>query len=134
MGHVSLCLTYGFWSPTHLTVAIRQTLTSKWALTFPNDVRWPKGLCALGTSSMRCHTVLPQISTSLPEWHLPAQGAPDSSSSLLATQTQGFLIPNHILSSLPAPGTACVLGIHWTGSHNFFLYSLNKTLKDKTGT
>ncbi|XP_032751877.1 WD repeat-containing protein 93 [Rattus rattus] len=29
-------------------------------------------------------------------------------------------------------GTACVLGIHWTGSHNFFLYSLNKTLKDKT--
>ncbi|KAK7810152.1 hypothetical protein U0070_026775 [Myodes glareolus] len=32
------------------------------------------------------------------------------------------------------PGAACVLSIHWTGSHNFFLYSLNKTLKDKTGT
>ncbi|KAL1774186.1 WD repeat-containing protein 93 [Sigmodon hispidus] len=29
-------------------------------------------------------------------------------------------------------GAACILGIHWTGSHNFFLYSLNKTLKDKT--
>ncbi|XP_052034259.1 WD repeat-containing protein 93 [Apodemus sylvaticus] len=29
-------------------------------------------------------------------------------------------------------GVACVLGLHWTGSHNFFLYSLNKTPKDKT--
>lgn len=29
-------------------------------------------------------------------------------------------------------GAACILGIHWTGSHNFFLYSLNKILKDKT--
>ncbi|XP_005077847.1 WD repeat-containing protein 93 isoform X2 [Mesocricetus auratus] len=29
-------------------------------------------------------------------------------------------------------GAACILGVHWTGSHNFFLYSMNKTLKDKT--
>uniref|UniRef100_A0A8C0KWI5 WD repeat domain 93 n=1 Tax=Canis lupus dingo TaxID=286419 RepID=A0A8C0KWI5_CANLU len=35
------------------------------------------------------------------------------------------------LSSFSFPGVACVLGIHWTGSHNFFLYSLNRTLKDK---
>uniref|UniRef100_A0A8C2L9K4 WD repeat domain 93 n=1 Tax=Cricetulus griseus TaxID=10029 RepID=A0A8C2L9K4_CRIGR len=30
------------------------------------------------------------------------------------------------------PGAACILGIRWTGSHNFSLYSLNKNLKDKT--
>ncbi|XP_051005404.1 WD repeat-containing protein 93 [Acomys russatus] len=29
-------------------------------------------------------------------------------------------------------GGACILGIHWTGGHNFFLYALNKILKDKT--
>ncbi|XP_054569283.1 WD repeat-containing protein 93 isoform X1 [Eptesicus fuscus] len=29
------------------------------------------------------------------------------------------------------PGVASVLGVHWTGRHNFFLYSLNRTLKDK---
>lgn len=33
-----------------------------------------------------------------------------------------------------SPGMTCVLGIHWTRSHNFFLYSLNRTLKDKAGT
>ncbi|KAM8957702.1 WD repeat-containing protein 93 isoform 4-T6 [Lycaon pictus] len=47
-----------------------------------------------------------------------------------------FLLPSSIIA-MPAEvkspsGVACVLGIHWTGSHNFFLYSLNRTLKDKT--
>ncbi|KAM8957701.1 WD repeat-containing protein 93 isoform 3-T3 [Lycaon pictus] len=46
-----------------------------------------------------------------------------------------FLLPSSIIA-MPAEvkspsGVACVLGIHWTGSHNFFLYSLNRTLKDK---
>ncbi|XP_025292884.3 WD repeat-containing protein 93 isoform X2 [Canis lupus dingo] len=48
-----------------------------------------------------------------------------------------FLLPSSIIA-MPAEvkspsGVACVLGIHWTGSHNFFLYSLNRTLKDKVG-
>nr|KAF6412265.1 WD repeat domain 93 [Rousettus aegyptiacus] len=38
------------------------------------------------------------------------------------------MMPTEVKS--PA-GVACVLGIHWTGYHNFFLYSLNRTLKDK---
>ncbi|XP_022272643.1 WD repeat-containing protein 93 isoform X4 [Canis lupus familiaris] len=46
-----------------------------------------------------------------------------------------FLLPSSIIA-MPAEvkspsGVACILGIHWTGSHNFFLYSLNRTLKDK---
>ncbi|XP_038517275.1 WD repeat-containing protein 93 isoform X4 [Canis lupus baileyi] len=46
-----------------------------------------------------------------------------------------FLLPSSIIA-MPAEvkspsGVACALGIHWTGSHNFFLYSLNRTLKDK---
>lgn len=32
------------------------------------------------------------------------------------------------------PGLACALGVHWTDHHNFFFYSLNRTLKDKVGT
>ncbi|XP_022272642.1 WD repeat-containing protein 93 isoform X2 [Canis lupus familiaris] len=48
-----------------------------------------------------------------------------------------FLLPSSIIA-MPAEvkspsGVACILGIHWTGSHNFFLYSLNRTLKDKVG-
>ncbi|XP_024838081.1 WD repeat-containing protein 93 isoform X2 [Bos indicus x Bos taurus] len=31
----------------------------------------------------------------------------------------------------PITGLACVLGVHWTDHHNFFFYSLNRTLKDK---
>ncbi|KAL6047423.1 hypothetical protein STEG23_011004 [Scotinomys teguina] len=41
------------------------------------------------------------------------------------------LMPTDVKNS-SAPGVACILGIHWTGSHNFFLYSLNKIMKDKT--
>nr|XP_048290843.1 WD repeat-containing protein 93 isoform X1 [Myodes glareolus] len=53
----------------------------------------------------------------------------------LSTATFHFL--THSMIPVPmdvksCPGAACVLSIHWTGSHNFFLYSLNKTLKDKT--
>uniref|UniRef100_A0A673TVC0 WD repeat domain 93 n=1 Tax=Suricata suricatta TaxID=37032 RepID=A0A673TVC0_SURSU len=53
----------------------------------------------------------------------------------LSTATFYFLLPS-CLTALPADakspsGVACVLGIHWTGSHNFFFYSLNRTLKDK---
>ncbi|XP_072806869.1 WD repeat-containing protein 93 isoform X2 [Vicugna pacos] len=54
---------------------------------------------------------------------------------LLSMATFHFLLPSCIIA-MPAevknpPGVACVLGVHWTGSHNFFLYSLNRTLKDK---
>nr|KAF6412270.1 WD repeat domain 93 [Rousettus aegyptiacus] len=46
-----------------------------------------------------------------------------------------FLLPSCITmmpTEVKSPaGVACVLGIHWTGYHNFFLYSLNRTLKDK---
>ncbi|XP_040824397.1 WD repeat-containing protein 93-like [Ochotona curzoniae] len=42
-----------------------------------------------------------------------------------------FAVPMEAKSSF-ASGVACVLGVRWTGSHNFFLYSLNRTLKDKT--
>ncbi|KAI4560056.1 hypothetical protein MJT46_012294 [Ovis ammon polii x Ovis aries] len=31
----------------------------------------------------------------------------------------------------PITGLACALGVHWTDHHNFFFYSLNRTLKDK---
>ncbi|XP_045669172.1 WD repeat-containing protein 93 isoform X3 [Ursus americanus] len=53
----------------------------------------------------------------------------------LSTATFHFLLPSSIIA-MPAEvkspsGVACVLGIHWTGSHNFFLYSLHRTLKDK---
>ncbi|XP_012499244.1 PREDICTED: WD repeat-containing protein 93 isoform X2 [Propithecus coquereli] len=46
-----------------------------------------------------------------------------------------FLLPSCVIAmptevKNPA-GVACVLGVHWTGSHNFFLYSLNRSLKDK---
>ncbi|XP_016072616.1 PREDICTED: LOW QUALITY PROTEIN: WD repeat-containing protein 93-like [Miniopterus natalensis] len=46
-----------------------------------------------------------------------------------------FLLPSCITTvptevKMPS-GVPCVLGVHWTGRHNFFLYSLNKTLKDK---
>ncbi|XP_039714436.1 WD repeat-containing protein 93 isoform X1 [Pteropus medius] len=46
-----------------------------------------------------------------------------------------FLLPSCITvmpTEVKSPaGVACVLGVHWTGCHNFFLYSLNRTLKDK---
>ncbi|XP_011929749.1 PREDICTED: WD repeat-containing protein 93 isoform X2 [Cercocebus atys] len=51
------------------------------------------------------------------------------------TATFYFLLPS-CLFAMPTEvkgptGMTCVLGIHWTRSHNFFLYSLNRTLKDK---
>ncbi|XP_055133223.1 WD repeat-containing protein 93 isoform X4 [Symphalangus syndactylus] len=53
----------------------------------------------------------------------------------LSMATFYFLLPS-CLFAMPTEvkgpsGMACVLGIHWTRSHNFFLYSLNRTLKDK---
>nr|XP_012618781.2 WD repeat-containing protein 93 [Microcebus murinus]XP_012618782.2 WD repeat-containing protein 93 [Microcebus murinus]XP_012618783.2 WD repeat-containing protein 93 [Microcebus murinus] len=39
-------------------------------------------------------------------------------------------MPTEVKNPNPA-GVPCVLGVRWTGSHNFFLYSLNRTLKDK---
>ncbi|ELK31042.1 WD repeat-containing protein 93 [Myotis davidii] len=44
--------------------------------------------------------------------------------------------PLSCLTVMPAevkspPGVASVLGVHWTGRHNFFLYSLNRNLKDR---
>ncbi|XP_017716731.1 PREDICTED: WD repeat-containing protein 93 isoform X4 [Rhinopithecus bieti] len=53
----------------------------------------------------------------------------------LSTATFYFLLPS-CLFAMPTEvkgptGMTCVLGIHWTRSHNFFLYSLNRTLKDK---
>ncbi|XP_068847545.1 WD repeat-containing protein 93 isoform X2 [Capricornis sumatraensis] len=46
-----------------------------------------------------------------------------------------FLLPSRVIP-MPAgvkrsPGLACTLGVHWTDHHNFFFYSLNRTLKDK---
>ncbi|XP_069321821.1 WD repeat-containing protein 93 isoform X2 [Eulemur rufifrons] len=46
-----------------------------------------------------------------------------------------FLLPSSVIA-MPTEvknpsGVPCVLGVHWTGSHNFFLYSLNRNLKDK---
>ncbi|TKC45574.1 hypothetical protein EI555_020897 [Monodon monoceros] len=54
---------------------------------------------------------------------------------LLSMAAFHFLLPSCIIA-MPVevkspPGVACVIGVHWTGSHNFFLYSLNRTLKDK---
>ncbi|XP_008068816.1 WD repeat-containing protein 93 isoform X2 [Carlito syrichta] len=53
----------------------------------------------------------------------------------LSVATFHFLLPSCVIA-MPTeikspPGVACVLGIHWTRSHNFFLYSLNRSLKDK---
>ncbi|XP_054569284.1 WD repeat-containing protein 93 isoform X2 [Eptesicus fuscus] len=53
----------------------------------------------------------------------------------LSMATFHFLFPS-CLTMMPTevkspPGVASVLGVHWTGRHNFFLYSLNRTLKDK---
>ncbi|KAK1327844.1 hypothetical protein QTO34_012752 [Cnephaeus nilssonii] len=53
----------------------------------------------------------------------------------LSMATFHFLFPS-CLTVMPTevkspPGVASVLGVHWTGRHNFFLYSLNRTLKDK---
>ncbi|KAM5206917.1 WD repeat-containing protein 93 isoform 2-T7 [Hipposideros larvatus] len=54
----------------------------------------------------------------------------------LSMATFHFLLPSCITAMPPMEakspaGVACALGIHWTGRHNFFLYSLNRTLKDK---
>ncbi|XP_059035984.1 WD repeat-containing protein 93 isoform X1 [Mustela lutreola] len=53
----------------------------------------------------------------------------------LSMATFHFLLPSSMIA-MPAEvkspsGVACVLGIHWPGNHNFFLYSLHRTLKDK---
>ncbi|XP_074173925.1 WD repeat-containing protein 93 isoform X2 [Rhinolophus sinicus] len=52
-----------------------------------------------------------------------------------STATFYFLLPSCITAmpmEVKSPsGVACVLGVHWTRHHNFFLYSLNRTLKDR---
>ncbi|CAK6442437.1 unnamed protein product [Pipistrellus nathusii] len=53
----------------------------------------------------------------------------------LSMATFHFLLPS-CLTVMPTeakgpPGLASVLGVQWTGRHNFFLYPLNRTLKDK---
>ncbi|XP_045417667.1 WD repeat-containing protein 93 [Lemur catta] len=53
----------------------------------------------------------------------------------ISMATFHFLLPSCV-TAMPAEvknpsGVPCVLGVHWTGSHNFFLYSLNRNLKDK---
>ncbi|XP_053437848.1 WD repeat-containing protein 93 isoform X3 [Nycticebus coucang] len=53
----------------------------------------------------------------------------------ISMATFHFLLPSCIFA-MPTEvknpsGVACVLSIHWSGSHNFFLYSLQRTLKDK---
>ncbi|XP_031242940.1 WD repeat-containing protein 93 isoform X2 [Mastomys coucha] len=54
----------------------------------------------------------------------------------LSMATFHFFYTNSLMTTpmdvKSSSGIACVLGVHWTGSHNFFLYSLNKTPKDKT--
>uniref|UniRef100_A0A8C3WTE9 WD repeat domain 93 n=1 Tax=Catagonus wagneri TaxID=51154 RepID=A0A8C3WTE9_9CETA len=54
----------------------------------------------------------------------------------LSMATFHFLLPSCLIA-MPAevknpPGVTCVLGVRWTGSHNFFLYSLNRTFKGKS--
>ncbi|XP_073918260.1 WD repeat-containing protein 93 [Castor canadensis] len=51
----------------------------------------------------------------------------------LSTATFHFLPPSRAISAevRSSSGVASVLGIHWTGSHNFFLYSLSRNPKDK---
>ncbi|XP_054550674.1 WD repeat-containing protein 93 isoform X2 [Talpa occidentalis] len=53
----------------------------------------------------------------------------------LSVATVHFLLPScltAVLADAQSPaGVACTLGVHWTRSHNFFLYPLNRTLKDK---
>ncbi|XP_028922008.1 WD repeat-containing protein 93 isoform X1 [Ornithorhynchus anatinus] len=48
-----------------------------------------------------------------------------------------FLLPGQIFTVPTEPGCpsgmACALGIHWSGSHNFNLYSLVRTQKEKVG-
>lgn len=56
----------------------------------------------------------------------------------LSTATFHFLLPS-CMTTMPAEaqspsGAARVLGVHWTGSHSFFLYPLNRALKGKAGT
>uniref|UniRef100_G1PJP7 WD repeat domain 93 n=1 Tax=Myotis lucifugus TaxID=59463 RepID=G1PJP7_MYOLU len=53
----------------------------------------------------------------------------------LSMATFHFLF-HSCLTVMPAevkspPGVPSVLGVHWTGRHNFFLYSLNRNLKDR---
>ncbi|KAI5943481.1 WD repeat-containing protein 93 [Manis javanica] len=55
----------------------------------------------------------------------------------LSTATFHFLLPS-CMTTMPAEaqspsGAARVLGVHWTGSHSFFLYPLNWALKDPEG-
>lgn len=89
-----------------------------------------------------------------PSWGTPAPPPQEAHPSIGCCLSEPLLISKRLLfgqipststnshpdSSRDAPflssflGVACVLGIHWTGCHNFFLYSLNRTLKDKVGT
>ncbi|XP_045052480.2 WD repeat-containing protein 93 isoform X4 [Desmodus rotundus] len=58
-----------------------------------------------------------------------------SEEELVSMATFHFLLPSCVImmpAELKGPtGVPCVLGVHWTGHHNFFLYSLNRTLRDK---
>lgn len=96
------------------------------------DVKQPKAAVAYARNSL-------QGGTNCPSWeiHLSAERSPlerNTPDLTGRTQTKGSLLSITPFLFSPPPGAACVLSIHWTGSHNFFLYSLNKTLKDKTGT
>ncbi|KAM5291588.1 WD repeat-containing protein 93 isoform 2-T2 [Glossophaga mutica] len=58
-----------------------------------------------------------------------------SEDELVSMATFYFLLPSCLImmpAELKGPsGVPCVLGMHWTGRHNFFFYSLNRTLRDK---
>ncbi|KAF6079949.1 WD repeat domain 93 [Phyllostomus discolor] len=58
-----------------------------------------------------------------------------SEEELVSMATFHFLLPSCVIM-MPAelkgpPGVPCVLGVHWMGRHNFFLYSLNRIVRDK---
>ncbi|XP_048185605.1 WD repeat-containing protein 93 [Perognathus longimembris pacificus] len=61
----------------------------------------------------------------------------DPEEELLSMATFHFLLPSCI-TLMPGEakgplGAASVLCVHWTGSHNLFLYSLNRVMKDPEG-
>ncbi|KAM4826439.1 WD repeat-containing protein 93 [Thomomys bottae] len=55
----------------------------------------------------------------------------------LSMATAHFLLPSCITlvpgEARGPPGVASVLSVHWTGSHNLFLYSLNRAMKEPEG-
>ncbi|XP_037000919.2 WD repeat-containing protein 93 isoform X2 [Artibeus jamaicensis] len=59
----------------------------------------------------------------------------DSEEELASMATFHFLLPTCVImmpAELKGPsGVPSVLGVHWMGHHNFFLYSLNRTQRDK---